>query len=348
MPTNSGIFSANTARSNSLIAKNENKIIHYRELLGQVFEIFPISNEIFEIKIRSLCLPKKITCIGDAAFWQPNFDISLDIIFLGTKIDEQDKQKNRKLYGNLYLLFINAKNKQNLESLNDLNTIKGVKGIPFQFCNLKIINILYKSNKYFGCYYQSTENFLFPNSTFKFTNIKNGCMAFYPYDSVYSKDKYDLFTKMNKSICDEMLRRENNDTLQYECYSDFGIPEDKEKFLNPEGWGLTGIDTSIENNIYPNFPLGPDSLKSILDNFMKKETIWDISYHDNLNDSSGKSFNPFPFSESHNQHFIFQKGKIFIKHNGVLESIVGGENSLKKFNYQPKLKSLQPFKTRLI
>ena len=159
---------------------------------------------------------------------------------------------------------------------------------------------------------------------------------------------YNFNLMKDESNCIEMQRIEYNNAWQYECYNDFGVTEDKEKFLNPEEWELNGIDTSIENNVYPNFPLGPDSLKSILDNFMKKETIWDISYHDNLNDSSGKSFNPFPFSESHNQHFIFQKGKIFIKHNGVLESIVGGENSLKKFNYQPKLKSLQPFKTRLI
>lgn len=170
-------------------------------------------------------------------------------------------------------------------------------------------------------------------------------------NSQYAGRKFGLVMKLNKSDYNNGKEKDLNDHQNYtgELIS-LAVTLEKEgkPFLNPAGLKLFLKESNIENDVYQQFTFGKGSWTTVIDSFVRKGMVWDVTDEFNLNPPSGTPFYLFPFHGRHNQHFIYKNEMIYAKQNGMVVTFIGGHRPFQMMPPNPSLKERQTFKIQLL
>lgn len=125
------------------------------------------------------------------------------------------------------------------------------------------------------------------------------------------------------------------------------LERDGNWFLNPAGLKLNLAERN-PNDVYQQFTFGLGEWNTVIDSVAQRGMVWDVANDDDINPPSGTPFYLFPFHGRHNQHFVYNDGKIIATQNGMAVTYVGGEQPFQMMPLSSSLEAKQTFKIQFL
>lgn len=173
-------------------------------------------------------------------------------------------------------------------------------------------------------------------------------------NSQYAGRKFGLLMTLNKSDYNngEKMNFKKDDDQDSdddeEIQLALALMKDGNPYLNPAGRMLDITKPDIENDVYQQFTFGKNEWNTVVDSFIQKGMVWDVSDQENLNPPAGTPFYVFPFHGRHNHHFVYKNNMLYAKQNGHVVTYVGGDEPFVMMPPYKKLKSRQSFEIQLL